>query len=175
MTHEVTVRHLAPAEISSRFSGLSDVLLDCVEGGASVSFMAPMSRTKADAFWESVRDRVAAGCAELFVAEIEGKVVGTVQLGTALPENQPHRADVAKMLVHRGARNRGIGRALLQAAEDAARTLGKTVLVLDTASDEAERLYRRAGWQEVGRVPDYALFPDGRLCDTIFFYKRLGS
>jgi GNAT superfamily N-acetyltransferase len=103
----------------------------------------------------------------------DGAIVGTVLVAFAQPENQPHRADIAKMLVHRRARRRGAGALLMQAAEAAARAAGKTMLVLDTASPEAERLYTRAGWARVGVVPDYALMPDGALCDTTFFYKRL--
>ncbi len=99
--------------------------------------------------------------------------MGTVQILTAQPDNQPHRADVAKMLVHRGARGRGIGRALMEAAEDVALAKGKTLLVLDTASDVAERLYRRLGWTVVGRVPGFALLPTGQPCDTTILYKRL--
>jgi GNAT superfamily N-acetyltransferase len=91
----------------------------------------------------------------------------------AQPENQPHRADLAKMLVHRRARKAGVGAAVLQAAEAAALADGKTLLLLDTASDAAERLYRRAGWQEAGRVPGYALLPAGGECDTVFYWKRL--
>jgi GNAT superfamily N-acetyltransferase len=149
------------------------VLMDCVEGGASVSFMAPLRRQRADAFWLAVKDRVAGGTTEVLIAELGGELVGTVQLVMAEPDNQPHRADVAKMLVHRRVRRRGIGRALMQAAEDLARAKGKTLLVLDTASDEAERLYRGMDWTVVGRVPGYALLPDGRPCDTTIFYKQL--
>ncbi len=152
---------------------LADVLVDCVESGASVSFMLPMTREKALAFWRRVGDGVERGERMLFVAAADGRVVGTVQLLLDLPENQPHRADVAKMLVLRGARRRGIGEALMQAAEQAARTAGRTVLVLDTASADAERLHARLGWQRVGEVPGYALLPDGAPCATTFFYRSL--
>lgn len=175
MPDELTIRRLDAEETTARIAELSGVLIDCVEGGASVSFMTPIGRDKADAFWLGVRDRVAAGGTALLVAERGGAVVGTVQLILAQPENQPHRADLAKMLVHRDARRLGVGGGLMQAAEELAREGGKTLLVLDTASDDAERLYRARGWAEVGRVPGYALFPDGRPCDTIFFYKELGS
>jgi GNAT superfamily N-acetyltransferase len=173
MSDDPIIRSLDAAEMDERIGALSGVLMDCVEGGASVSFMAPLARQKADAFWLAVKDRVAAGTTEVLIAELDGELVGTVQLVMAEPENQPHRADVAKMLVHRRARRRGIGRALMEAAEDLARAKGKTLLVLDTASDEAERLYRGMGWNMVGRVPNYALFPDRRPCDTIIFYKQL--
>ncbi len=156
--------------------GLSDVLIDCVEGGDSVSFMWPMSRAKAEAFWRGTSASVARG--ERFVLaaqDAEGTIVGTIQVILNQPENQPHRGDVAKMLVHRRARRRGIGGALLAAAERAALNAGKTLLVLDTASGDAERLYARHGWQRCGQIPNYALFPDGRPCATTIFFKDLAD
>jgi len=155
---------------------LSAVLLDCVEGGASVSFMAPLTREKADAFWRRVAEGVKAGDRLLLVAEdrVTGDIVGTVQLVLGLPENQPHRADVAKMLVRRSARRQGIGAGLMGAVEEAARAASRTLLVLDTVTDsDAERLYVRLGWTRVGVVPNYALWPDGRPCDATFLYKSL--
>jgi GNAT superfamily N-acetyltransferase len=152
------------------------VLVDCVEGGASVSFMAPVRPETADAFWRGVADGVAAGDRALLVAEdaATGEILGTVQVVWAWPENQPHRGDVAKMLVRRSARRRGVGAALVRAAESAARDAGKTLLVLDTVTGgDAERLYARLGWTRVGVVPNYALMPDGRPCDTTIFYKAL--
>ena len=171
----LTVRALAADEALARLAELAEVLIDCVDGGASVSFMAPLARDKAEAFWQGVAGTAARGEGVLLVAEdpADGRLMGTVIVAFAQPENQPHRADVAKMLVHRGARRRGAGAALMRAAEDAARAAGKTVLVLDTANPDAERLYERAGWIRVGTVPDFALMPDGQLCDTTFFYKRL--
>jgi GNAT superfamily N-acetyltransferase len=157
----------------AEIDGLAEVLIDCVEGGASVSFMHPLSRERAMAFWRHVAQGVAAGERALIVAEDAQGVCGTVQLVLAQPENQPHRADLAKMLVHRRARRHGLGAALLRAAEAAARDCGKTVLVLDTASAEAARLYERGGWHKVGAVPDYALLPRGGLCETIFYYRQL--
>ena len=109
------------------------------------------------------------------VAEDGSGIVGTAQVVWAAPENQPHRADVAKMLVHRRARERGIGAAVLRAAEAAAKTAGKTLLVLDTASEAAERLYTREGWQRVGAIPNYALLPNGTPCATVVFYKDLSA
>ena len=154
--------------------GLSDVLIDCVEGGASVSFMLPMSRAKAEAFWRHIAASMTRGERMVFSAEeADGTIIGTVQIILAQPENQPHRADLAKMLVHRRARKRGIGAALLAAAERGALDAGKTLLVLDTASDDAERLYARHGWQRCGIVPDYALWPDGTPCATTFYFKFL--
>ena len=154
--------------------GLSDVLIDCVEGGASVSFMLPMSRVKAETFWRSAAASVARGERVVLSAEDEtGSIVGTVQVILAQPENQPHRGDLAKMLVHRRARRRGVGAALLVAAERSALDAGKTLLVLDTASDDAERLYARQGWQRCGQIPNYALLPDGTPCATTYFFKSL--
>jgi GNAT superfamily N-acetyltransferase len=155
--------------------GLGDVLIDCVEGGASVSFMHPMTRAKADAFWRDSVESAARGERALLVAEdADGAIVGTVQVVWARPENQPHRGDVAKMLVHRRARRRGLGAALLAAVERAALAAGKTLLVLDTVTGgDAERLYARQGWRRCGEIPDYALWPDGRPCATTVFYKSL--
>jgi GNAT superfamily N-acetyltransferase len=161
------------AVTEAQIDGLVDVLMDVVEGGASVSFMHPFTRDKAIAFWRGVAKAVEAGERAIVIAEDELGICGTAQLILALPENQPHRADLAKMLVHRRARRRGIGAAVLTAAENVARELGKTLLVLDTASDDAERLYERAGWIKVGVIPDYALMPDGAFCDTIVYYRRL--
>jgi GNAT superfamily N-acetyltransferase len=156
--------------------GLSDVLIDCVEGGASVSFMHPMSRAKAEAFWRRVAQGVAAGERALLVAEDVQGVCGTVQLVLDLPENQPHRADLAKMLVHRRARRQGLAAALMRAAEATARACGKTLLVLDAVTDgDAARLYERLGWVRVGDIPGYALWPQGGLCSTTFFYRALAD
>ena len=175
---EVSLRVLSPGDAADRVAALSAVLIDCVEGGASVSFMAPLSRDKADAFWRGVADGVAAGERALLVAEDRstGEVLGTVQVILRQPDNQPHRADVAKMLVHRRMRRRGIAAALLHAAEDAAREAGKSLLVLDTVTgSDAERLYERLGWQRVGIIPNYALWPQGGFCDTTVFYKQIAA
>jgi GNAT superfamily N-acetyltransferase len=155
--------------------GLSDVLLDCVAGGASVSFMWPLSRAKAEAFWRRVAASAARGERVLLAAEDEtGTLVGTVQVVFAEPENQPHRGDLAKMLVHRRARRSGVGAALLAAAERSALAVGRTLLVLDTVTGgDAERLYARHGWQRCGEIPDYALWPDGAPCATTIYFKRL--
>ena len=152
---------------------LAEVLIDCVEGGASVSFMHPLSMEKAQAFWHRVADGVASGERALLVAEDAQGILGTVQLVLDQPENQPHRADLSKMLVHRRARRQGVGALLLQAAEQVARDCGKSLLVLDTASSDAERLYARQGWQPCGAIPNYALLPHGGLCTTTYFYRDL--
>ncbi|RLK30012.1 GNAT family N-acetyltransferase [Cupriavidus plantarum] len=174
MNAAVTVRRIGPDEVSDYIDPLSDVLIDCVEGGASVSFMLPIARETAQRFWRQVAEGVVREERVLLVAEHEGRVVGTVQLITAQPENQPHRADVAKMLVHRNARRQGIAERLLAAADEAARAAGKSVLVLDTVTGgDAERLYKRAGWERVGDVPNYALMPDGSFCGTTFYHKQI--
>jgi len=152
---------------------LAELLIDCVEGGASVSFMSPLSGERASAFWAAVARDVADGKRALLVAEDATGIVGSVQLVLEQPENQPHRADVSKMLVLRRARRRGIGAALLRAVEAVAREHGKLLLVLDTANGDAERLYAAQGWQRVGVIPGYALWPQGGLCDTTFFYRVL--
>ncbi len=155
-------------------AGLCDVLIDCVEGGDSIGFLWPMTREKAEAFWRKVAASAARGERIVFVAEDpDGRLIGTAQVLLDQPENQPHRGDIAKMQVHRRARKRGIGAALLRECERAALEAGKTVLVLDTASADAERLYERHGWQRCGVIPKFALMPDGRFCDTIVFYKLL--
>jgi ribosomal protein S18 acetylase RimI-like enzyme len=153
--------------------GLADVLIDCVEGDASVGFMHPLARARAMAFWRRVATDVGAGERIVLVAEDADGVCGTVQLVLASFENQPHRADLSKLLVHRRARRRGVGAALTRAAEAAARDRGRTLLVLDTASDDAERVYRRLGWARVGEIPGYALMPRGGLVATTLYYRSL--
>jgi GNAT superfamily N-acetyltransferase len=152
---------------------LADVLLDCIHGGASVSFMRSLSRQEAVSYFQNVARSVADGHTVLLVAIRKRRVVGTVQLGLDMPPNQPHRADVKKLLVHRSARQTGIGAALMAAIEIEAIRSGRTLLVLDTASGEADRLYSRAGWVRAGVIPDYALLPDGAFCDTTIFWKKL--
>ncbi len=168
----VAVRRLATVT-DAQMHGLARVLVDCVEGGASVGFMHPLSLASALAFWRRVATDVESGARLLLVAEDAGGIAGTVQLVLDQPENQPHRADVSKMLVHRRARRRGVGAALMRAAEDAARQAGRSLLVLDTASGDAERLYMRLGWTLVGTVPGYALLPQGAPCATSFYYRSL--
>ncbi|MCC2651382.1 MAG: family N-acetyltransferase [Microvirga sp.] len=176
MRELVTIRPLTPQEAQEQVVALSAVLIDCVEGGASVSFMLPLTRERADAFWQGVAEGVAAGERILLVAQdpSSGMIVGTVQVILKQPENQPHRADIAKMLVHSQARRQGVGAALMRAAEEAAANAGKTVLVLDTVTgSDGERLYERAGWVKSGIIPNYALWPKGGFCDTTVFYKQI--
>jgi GNAT superfamily N-acetyltransferase len=154
---------------------LAEVLRDCVEGGASVSYMAPFPRESALAAFAAIEPEVDAGSRVLLAAFADGELVGTVQMAAAWPPNQPHRADVAKLLVRRSARGRGVARLLMERLECEAQAEGKTLLVLDTVTGgDAERLYERLGWNRVGVIPNYALFPDGRPCDTTVFWKAPG-
>lgn len=171
----MNVRALDGDEARAAVPALADVLLDCVAGGASVSFMADMSRAEAEAFWQSIAEGVARGERTLLVSqEDDGRILGTVQVILATPPNQPHRGEIAKMLVHRAGRRQGLGAALMRAAEEAGRAAGKSLLTLDTVTDgDGFRLYRRLGWEVAGTVPDYALWPDGRPCPTTFMWKRV--
>lgn len=170
-----SVRRLRDPD-ETQIGGLADVLIDCVDGNASVSFMHPLTRDRALAFWRRVAQDVVAGERALIVAEDDRGICGTVQLVLGLPENQPHRADVAKMLVHRRARRRGLGAALMQAAEATARECGRTLLVLDAVTGgDAARLYERLGWVRVGDIPGYALMPSGEPCSTTYYYRDLGD
>lgn len=177
MTTAARIRRTEPDDAAALVPALAELLIACVDGGASVSFMHPLTTERAQAFWRGVADGVARGERVLLVAEgDEGQIVGTVQLVLALPENQPHRGDVAKLLVHPQARRHGIAAALMTAADAEARRSGKTLLVLDTVTGgDAERLYPRLGWQRCGVIPDYALFPRGGFCSTTVFYKSLQS
>jgi ribosomal protein S18 acetylase RimI-like enzyme len=141
-----------------------------------VSFLHPLSRDRAAAFWRRVAHAVAAGERALLVAEDAEGVCGTVQLLLDLPENQPHRADLAKLLVHRRARRHGLGAALVRAAEATARDCGRSLLVLDAVTGgDAARLYERLGWERVGEIPGYALMPRGGLCSTTVYYRDVGA
>jgi GNAT superfamily N-acetyltransferase len=154
---------------------LAALLVECVAGGASVSFMRPLSRAKAEAFWRRVADDVASGARALLVADDARGIVGTVHLVLDQPENQAHRAELVKMMIARRARRQGLGTALMRAAEQLGRECGKTLLVLDTVTGgDAERLYTRLGWTRVGAIPGYALDPDGELCAATYLYRTLG-
>jgi len=171
MSVEVFVFDAAAAKAA--IGELADVLVDCVEGGASVSFMLPFGSDDAERYFETAIASVARGETVLVAARLDGRIAGTVQLGLDMPPNQPHRGDIRKLLVHRAARNRGIGAMLMARAEAEAKARGRTLLVLDTAGAEAERLYLRTGWQRVGVIPGYALWPAGGFCDTTYFWKRV--
>jgi len=171
--YDATIRRLRTVD-DAQVDALADLLVESVDDGASVGFMHPLEKAKAVAFWRRIAEGVAAGERALLIAEDESGIVGTVHLMLALPENQPHRADVTKMLVHPRARRRGLGAALMQTAEEMARDCGRTLLVLDTVTgSDAERLYARLGWIRVGEIPEFALLSRGGLCGTVIFYKKL--
>jgi GNAT superfamily N-acetyltransferase len=156
-------------------TALASVLLDCVQGGASVSFMASLTKAEAEAFFEGAFEKVQHGERVLLAAFVDSNLLGTVQIVTAKPPNQPHRADIAKLLVHRSARGQGVARHLMEAAEKTALLAGKTLLMLDTVTGSpAEKLYTRLGWNRAGVIPRYALNPDGSYCDTTIFWKNIG-
>ena len=172
MSPTYRIRRLAMPEAREAASALAEVLCDCVAGGASVSFMADLTRGDAVRFWQGEANSDDGRA--ILVAEDEAGIFGVVQVVPAWPPNQPHRADIAKLLVHRRARGRGAAEALMASAEDAAREMNRTVLVLDTVTGgAAERLYEKRGWTRVGVIPDFALMPDGALCATTVFYKAL--
>jgi GNAT superfamily N-acetyltransferase len=173
MNNVTTIRRVNALD-ATQIRGLAELLCDGVEGGASVSFMQPLTIERSEAFWRDVAEGVAIGERVLLIAEDASGIVGTVQLVSAGPENQPHRADIAKMLVHRRARRRGLGAGLMRAIEAEASAAGKTLLVLDTVTGGAgERLYARMGWQRCGTIPDYALWPTGGFCATTIFFKAV--
>jgi GNAT superfamily N-acetyltransferase len=173
---EIEVRRLSGGEARAQLDGLAAVLRDCVAGGASVSYMAPFSEADARAAFAGFVDDAEGGRRVIVAAFEGGEVVGTVQVLLALPPNQPHRGEIAKLLVRRSARRRGIARRLMERAEAEALAEGKTLLVLDTVTgDPAEALYEGMGWNRVGVVPDFALYPDGRPCATTFFWKALAE
>jgi ribosomal protein S18 acetylase RimI-like enzyme len=164
------------AEISeSDLAQLAETLIESVASGGSISFMYPVSEEKALSFWRKISQSVIAGERILLVARDEhGAIVGTVQSVVSQPENQPHRADIAKMMVHPRARRCGIAEALMREIERLTFAAGKTVMVLDTETDQAaSHLYTKLGWQVAGHIPDYALKPHGGLCSTTYFYKHL--
>jgi len=174
MTRTFRIRRLAPAEARAAATPLAAVLADCVAGGASVSFMADMTLGEAEAFWRDQAD--ADDGRAILVAEDDEGVFGVVQVIPAWPPNQPHRVDISKLLVHRRGRRRGAAEALMTAAEDAARDMGRTMMTLDTITGgAADQLYDKLGWTRAGVIPDYALMPDGALAATTVFYKALGE
>jgi len=169
----VEIVELDAGGVEASIGELAEVLADCVNGGASVNFMLPYGQDDAALFFRKVVAAMRRGEIVLLAAKRDGRIVGTVQLGLDTPPNQPHRGEIRKLLVHRDARGAGVGAALMARIEEMAKARGRTLLVLDTASDSAERLYERRGWQRLGTIPDYALLPDGAFCDTIIFWKKL--
>jgi GNAT superfamily N-acetyltransferase len=171
-TDQIEIRRLEGDELGAQLDALAVVLADCVAGGASVSYMDPFTHEDARSAFAGFAGEVDAG-RRLLLAAFDGEtIVGTVQVLLSFPPNQPHRGEIAKLLVHRSARKRGVAQALMTRAEQEARNERKTLLVLDTVTgDPAERLYTRLGWTRVGVIPGYALYPDGRPCDTTVFWK----
>jgi ribosomal protein S18 acetylase RimI-like enzyme len=171
---QVEIRRLDGAGVREHLDGLAGVLVDCVAGGASVKYMAPFTHEDGRRVFADVAAEVEEGRRLVVAAFGDGELVGTVQIVLAVPPNQPHRGEVIQLLVHRSARRRGIAERLMEGAEAEARAAGRTLLVLDTVTgDDAERLYERLGWNRVGVIPGYALYPDGRPCDTTVFWKRI--
>ena len=169
------IRTLTKQETLDALPELCEILSDCVNGGASVGFMLPFSPADAETYWRGMADAVDRGEIIHVTAQVDGKTVGTVQVGLASKPNQPHRGDLMKLLVHRSVRGLGLSRKLMDHVEAEAARRGRTLLVLDTATgSDAEAIYIRFGWQRVGVIPDYALFPDGRYCGTTLFFKRIG-
>ena len=174
----IAIRTLDAATASARLPELAQILIECVDDGGGVSFMAPLARARAESFWQGVIAGLARSDRILLVAEDSesGRTLGTVQVALAWQDNAPHRGEVCKMLVGRAWRGRGIGSALLRAAESAAREAGRTLLTLDTfTGGDAERFYERLGWTRAGVVPRYALFPHGGLGGTTIFYRDLSD
>lgn len=167
----VTVRvvtHLQPGEISD----LCEVLIACVNDGASLGFHAPLSRAIAQAWWE----RLPRPGVTLLVAEADGHLGGAVQLHAAESANGAHRVEIAKLLVHPAWRRRGVASALMLAAEEVARSQGKRLIVLDTREgDPSNLLYASVGYAQGGRIPDWARDAAGELTATIFWYKQLAT
>jgi GNAT superfamily N-acetyltransferase len=171
----VNIRIVDAEQARNAIPALSDILSDCINGGASLGFMLPFGPEDATGYWNDIAVAVETGSIILAVAEVDGQSVGTVQVGLASKPNQPHRGDLMKLLVHRSARGLGLSRKLMEAVEAEAARRGRTLLVLDTATgSEAENIYPRFGWERVGVIPDYALWPQGGFCDTTLFYKRIG-
>jgi len=174
VAEQIEIRRLDSSDVQEQLDALAGVLHDSVAGGASVSYLAPFSLEDARRAFAGFAAEVEQGRRLVLGAFLDGELVGTVQVVLALPPNQPHRAEIAKLLVHRSARRRGIAELLMEGAEAEARVESKTLLVLDAVTgDDAERLYVRLGWTKVGVIPGYALYPDGTPCDTTIFWKSL--
>jgi GNAT superfamily N-acetyltransferase len=173
-TEQIEVRRLRPDEAREQLDALAGVLADCVAGGASVGYMEPFSHADARTVYEDYVRDAEQGRRIILGAFLDGNLVGTAQLVLAVPPNQPHRAEVARVLVHRSARRRGFAQRLMEQLEQEALDEGKTLLVLDAVTGgDAARLYERLGWNEVGVIPNYALYPDGQFCDTTVFWKTV--
>ncbi len=168
------VFRLDAAAAERELESLAAILADAVDSGASVGFVAPFSTADAAAWWRALLPAVGSGSVPLLGASLDGALVGTVQLHPAAQANGRHRAEVAKLLVHRSERRRGVGRALMAAVEALAREQGRTLLVLDTQTgSDAERLYTELGWAAAGVIPGYSRLSDGTLAATTYMYKLL--
>jgi GNAT superfamily N-acetyltransferase len=174
VAEQIEIRRLFPPELREHLDALASVLHDCVSGGASVGYMEPFAHEDALAAFEGFAAETEQGRRLVLAAFSDGELVGTAQVILELMPNQPHRGEIAKVLVKRSARGRGVAWQLMERAEDEARAEGKTLLVLDAVTGgDAARLYDRMGWTTVGVVPDFALYPDGRPCSTTYFWKAL--
>ncbi|MFH0178859.1 GNAT family N-acetyltransferase [Streptomyces cacaoi] len=170
----MTVTRLDAPRLRARVAELADLLIDAVDDGASLGFLAPLDRAAAEAWWEERAEGVAAGRLAVWAAQDGDRVVGTVGLAFPDKPNSRHRAELVKLVVHRDARGKGLGRTLLTAAEESAVAAGVTLLHLDTETDSpAEHLYRTAGWTRAGVIPDYAASPAGVLRPTTLYYKHV--
>lgn len=168
------IQRLNEQEATDRIASLIDLLRDAVDSGASISFMPPLLVGEAWDYWEKVIADVSTGCCLLLVVTVDGALAGSVQVALESRPNGAHRAGVQKLMVHRHFRQRGLGKALMQAAEDAVRQAGRSLIVLDTRQgDAAEMLYRKLGYTEAGIIPGYALDADGVPHSTVIFYKQL--
>lgn len=175
MDKEYQIEHVSDLDHAAIFE-LANLTQHVVHGGASIGFMENCQKDDMVVFWTAVSDKVAQKKTLLLIARAleTNQIIGTVQLQIDLPKNQPHRADLAKMHVHALHRRKGIAKDLLLRAEEIALQHGRYILVLDTVTDsDAQNLYLKCGWVEVGHIPEYALLPNGELCGTTYMYRKL--
>jgi acetyltransferase len=168
----ISIRQIITPE-TALLADLSNLLIDAVDGGASVGFLAPLAPETAGKYWQGVFSSLDQQLG-LWIAELDGRVVGSVQLALSAKENGRHRAEIQKLFVLRAHRGQGIATRLMQTAEAFARSQDRSLLVLDTqAGSPAEALYQQLGWQRVGEIPDYAASPDGQLHPTAYYFKKI--
>ncbi|HVF62403.1 MAG TPA: GNAT family N-acetyltransferase [Casimicrobiaceae bacterium] len=173
-THGPSPVMLDADALRARRAELCALLKDAVQSGASVGYIEPLQPASLEAFWQRIEADVANGERHVLATIIDDRIVGSVQLALCMKTNQPHRADIQKLLVMRGHRGRGIAATLMRRVEQLALDLDRWLLILDTRTDsDADRLYQAWGWQTIGRVPQYAMDPDGTLADCTFYWKRL--
>lgn len=173
--HEIELETLTPESLDCNLTELGTLLSVCVAAGAGIGFVLPFSPGDGTAFWAgTVLPAIAAGGRDAVIAKAEGRIVGSVQLDCDTPANQPHRADVTKLIVHPDFRSRGIGRALMMEILKLAERRNRRLVTLDTASDHAESLYASLGFERVGVIPGYAFDPPKhRYEDTIIMYRAI--